>query len=155
MCTESLGSETGSDISEEHYSFFLSERESSDLPRRSKCREIGKKHNHISNFPPPLTSISRTNGVQVRPHREGGRLILKAVTVSVPMSCFKAERADGRLRLSYTGAEAQDDEYDDNADDGNKRLVSECGYIKPRKCTENGSRIKGIPSWEPFWVAIS
>ncbi|CAN6589069.1 unnamed protein product [Malus baccata var. baccata] len=54
-----------------------------------------------TNFPPPLTSISGSNGVQVMPHREGGRLILKAVTVvSPPTANFQAERGDGRLRLT-------------------------------------------------------
>nr|XP_009789905.1 PREDICTED: protein FANTASTIC FOUR 3-like [Nicotiana sylvestris] len=96
MCTENLGSETGSDISEsiEENSCFLSERENSHDVGRSKRREIIKKHYRISSFPPPLTSL---NVVQVRSQREGGRLILKATTCK---SCFQTERADGRLRLS-------------------------------------------------------
>ncbi|XP_055830616.1 protein FANTASTIC FOUR 2 [Solanum dulcamara] len=147
MCTESLGSETGSDISESMKEHTF-ETENSHLARRSKC----KKHNRITNFPPPLTSI----GVQVRQYRQGGRLILKATPIS---SCFKAERLNGRLRLSlWNNSEAPDDEYDnvDESDHGNRKLLSENGYIRPRKCKENGGRIKGIPStWEPFWVAIS
>ncbi|XP_060189190.1 protein FANTASTIC FOUR 4 [Lycium barbarum] len=179
MCTESLGSETGSDISDasiEEHSFFSSESENfSHLTRRSK--EIVKKHNRIASFPPPLTSISRTNGVQVRPHREGGRLILKATTISARKSYFKTKRVNGRLRLyllnnteieteteteaeAEAEAEAQDNEHEnvDQSDDASRNLVSENGvgeYIRPSKCKENGSRIKGIPNWEPFWVAIS
>ncbi|XP_059302124.1 protein FANTASTIC FOUR 4-like [Lycium ferocissimum] len=171
MCTESLGSETGSGTNEasiEEHSFFLSETENfSHLARRSK--EIVKKHNRIATFPPPLTSISRTNGVQVRPHREGGRLILKATIISARKSYFKTKRVNGRLRLSLlnnteieteTEAEAQDNEHEnvDESDDGSRNLVSENGvgeYIRPSKCKENGSRIKGIPNWEPFWAAIS
>ncbi|KAK4338740.1 hypothetical protein RND71_043227 [Anisodus tanguticus] len=172
MCTESLGSETGSDISEslEEHSFFLSETDHfSQLARPSKCREIGKKHNWIASFPPPLTSISRTNGLQVRPHREEGRLILKAATITSSKSCFLTERANGRLRLSLlnnteTETEAEDEVQDnkheniDESDDGSRKLVSENEvgeYIRPSKCKENGSRIKGIPNWEPFWVVIS
>ncbi|MCD9558853.1 hypothetical protein HAX54_016481 [Datura stramonium] len=169
MCTESLGSETGSDIREsiEDNSLFLLESENSRLTPRSKCRGTGKKHNHqVANFPSPLTSMSRINGVQLRPHREGGRLILKATTISARKPCFKTERVDGRLRLSLlndteTEAEAQDDEHEvnvDESDDGNRKLVSENGvgdYIRPSKCKENGSRTKGIPNWEPFWAAIS
>lgn len=166
MCTESLGSETGSDdISEriEEHSFLLSENENSHLVDRR--REIGRKHNRVANFPPPLTSLSRTNGVQLRPHREGGHLILKATTISARKSYFITERVDGTLRLFWlknsteieTEAEAQDDEHDhvDESDDGNRKLVTENGYIRRSKCKENGSRIKGIPSWEPFWVTIS
>ncbi|CAN4098192.1 unnamed protein product [Withania somnifera] len=159
MCTESLGSETGSNISEriKEHSFSLSVH----LARPSKRREIGREHNRVANFPPPLTSLSQTNGgVQVRPHREGGHLILIATTISAHKSYLKTERTDGRLRLfllNNTEAEAQDAEHDhvDESDDGNTKIVSENGYIRPTKCKENGTRIKGIPSWEPFWVAIS
>ncbi|KAK4720284.1 hypothetical protein R3W88_018622 [Solanum pinnatisectum] len=137
MCTESLGSETGSETIEE----------SENNNYSSKC---GKKHTTTTNktvvahFPPPLTSI---NGLQVRPHREGDRLILKATTITAPKSCFKAERLDGRLRLSFWN--------NSNVDESDRKLLGENGYIRPRKCKENGSRIKGIPTWEPFWVAIS
>ncbi|XP_009627018.1 protein FANTASTIC FOUR 2-like [Nicotiana tomentosiformis] len=166
MCTENLGSETGSDISEgiEENSSFLSEKENSRDVQRSKRREIVKKHNRIASFPPPLTSL---NGVQVRPQRGGGRLILKATTITSCKSCFQTERADGRLTLSLMNdginthipdsyeqaeieAEAQVNEHENV---GSEKGVGE--YVRPRKCKESGSRIKRIPSWEPFWVAIS
>lgn len=138
MCTESLGSETGSDISE-------TIEESGNNNYSSKC---GKKHTTnktvVAHFPPPLTSI---NGLRVRPHREGDRLILKATTITAPKPCFKAERLDGRLRLSFWN--------NSNVDESDRKLLGENGYIRPRKCKENGSRIKGIPTWEPLWVAIS
>lgn len=168
MCTENLGSETGSDISEsiEENTCFLSERENSHDVRRSKRREIIKKHNGTSSFPPPLTSL---NGVQVRSQREGGRLILKATAITSCKSCFQTERADGRLRLSllndginthipdsYEQAETETEaemQVNEHENVGSDNGVGE--YVRPRKCKENGSRIKGIPSWEPFWVAIS
>ncbi|PHT80500.1 hypothetical protein T459_18552 [Capsicum annuum] len=133
MCTESLGSETGSDISEsiEEHSFFLSESENnnSHLAPRSKCKELGKKRDRITtSFPPPMPSLSRTNGVQMmRPHREGGRLILKATTVSAPKPYFKAERVDGRLRLSLLNNNTEHDENIDESDDCDRKLVSENG----------------------------
>ncbi|MCE0481807.1 hypothetical protein HAX54_039879 [Datura stramonium] len=93
MCTESLGSETGSDISEN-----IEELTNFHGVQRSKCREFAKKFNRAeASFPPPLTSMS---GIQIRPHREGGRLVLKAVTSTCCNSNFRAERANGRLRLS-------------------------------------------------------
>ncbi|KAF3631832.1 hypothetical protein FXO38_26453 [Capsicum annuum] len=160
MCTESLGSETGSDISEsiEEHSFFLSESENnnSHLAPRSKCKELGKKRDRITtSFPPPMPSLSRTNGVQVmRPHREGGRLILKATTVSAPKPYFKAERVDGRLRLSLLNNNTEHDENIDESDDCDRKLVSENGYVRPSKCKENGSRIKRRPSWDPFPICL-
>ncbi|KAK9280824.1 hypothetical protein L1049_003713 [Liquidambar formosana] len=104
MCTESLGCETGSDISESSDDIrSLSSETTSFLAReeRSKMREIymAKKLNPSRSFPPPLTSISGSGGVQVRPHREGGRLVLKAVAVTPCKTYFHAERGDGRLRL--------------------------------------------------------
>ncbi|KAL3517569.1 hypothetical protein ACH5RR_020158 [Cinchona calisaya] len=96
MCTESLGSETGSNIDESIDDFPY------PVLQRSKSREqySKKKRDRSVSFPPPLTSISGSDGVQVRPHREGGRLVLKAVTVSSCSPYFQTERANGRLRLS-------------------------------------------------------
>ncbi|KAF6162799.1 hypothetical protein GIB67_029068 [Kingdonia uniflora] len=109
MCTETLGCETGTNIisgyssSSDGYSMSDSEtmsptRERPNFGQISK----GKKLN-IHSFPPPLPSASRTNGVQIRPHREGGRLVIKAVKVAVPpsQSYLEAERSDGRLKLRF------------------------------------------------------
>ncbi|WMV36243.1 hypothetical protein MTR67_029628 [Solanum verrucosum] len=142
MCTESLGSETGSDISE---TIEEISSENNYYSRPSKCG--GKKHTTnktlvVAHFPPPLTSIN--NGLQLRSHREGDRLILKATTITAPKSCFKAERLEGRLTLSFWNNVV--DESD------SRKLLGENGYITPRKCN---SGIKGIPTWEPFWVSIS
>ncbi|PKA59534.1 Protein FAF-like, chloroplastic [Apostasia shenzhenica] len=75
-CTESLGSETGSD--------GLSRR----WPERS--------------FPPPLRSISCRNGpcLKMKPFRRNGRLIVEAVTVP-SRNYLHAERRSGRLLLSF------------------------------------------------------
>ncbi|KAL2535386.1 protein FANTASTIC FOUR 1-like [Forsythia ovata] len=81
MCTESLGSETGSNINadmDEFTSLLSMERENPSEIRRLKTLEISKKINKNNSFPPPLTSISGSNGVQVSTHREGGRLVIKA-----------------------------------------------------------------------------
>lgn len=122
MCTESLGSETGSDVSSDDISFLIqnddipslsletaktptftaTKQSSEENPKLSDTR-APKRLNHNGNggtsFPPPLTSISGSNGVQFLPHREGGRLVLKAVAVTSPACYFEAERGDGRLRL--------------------------------------------------------
>ncbi|KAG8473923.1 hypothetical protein CXB51_033575 [Gossypium anomalum] len=128
MCTESLGSETGSDISDDITFGCYSpskHRENSVTRRMSysrsfpppltsisgsnmsynplKTREnlVMKRMNSSSSssFPPPLTSISGSNGVQVTSHREGGRLVLQAVNVPTCQTYFHVERSEGRLRL--------------------------------------------------------
>ncbi|OVA06675.1 The fantastic four family [Macleaya cordata] len=105
LCTENLGCETGTDISENSdiSSTTSSDSESGRSPTRDRQKlrhnwGMSKKVNSGS-FPPPLTSISGSNCVQVRPHREGGRLVIKTVVVPSPQTFFQAERRDGRLRL--------------------------------------------------------
>lgn len=117
MCTESLGSETGRESSESI------ENNNSKIVKKHTTTSSNKML--VAHFPPPLTSI-----IQVTPHRQGDRLILKATTMK---SCFKAERLHGRLRLSFNNTE----------------ILAQNGYITPTKCNQNGTN---IPT---FWVAIS
>ncbi|KAL1825936.1 hypothetical protein ACET3Z_012714 [Daucus carota] len=124
MCTESLGCETGSDTSSDEFSSFSWERKKMQLTgeystlymeksrqldefsspsfnkHTSSYRKFTKVNTSKCSFPPPLTSISGSDGVEVRPRREGGRLIINAVAVSSCRTYFKADRANGRLRLS-------------------------------------------------------
>ncbi|XP_038708110.1 protein FANTASTIC FOUR 3-like, partial [Tripterygium wilfordii] len=104
MCTESLGNETGSNCSESsdeiHFTSSLEQLDNCESsPKYYKNWVTEKRMKCSASFPPPLTSICRTNGVQLRPHREGGRLVLKAESVSSCITYFEAERSDGRLRL--------------------------------------------------------
>jgi hypothetical protein len=100
MCTESLGSETGSEMSESSDDMAVLPLENVNYETREtpKSREARRTSRSVS-FPPPLSSISGSNNVRVRPHREGGRLVLEAVTVSSCHVHLHAERTDGRLRL--------------------------------------------------------
>ncbi|KAK9068997.1 hypothetical protein SSX86_013114 [Deinandra increscens subsp. villosa] len=104
MCTESLGSETGSEVSEsgdELCAISIEERERLREIQKSKCRNFDRKIRRFD-FPPPLTSISGSDGgVKVRHHREDGRLVIKAVSFSNCGTNFQAERTDGRLKLSF------------------------------------------------------
>ncbi|XP_027351057.1 protein FANTASTIC FOUR 2-like [Abrus precatorius] len=99
MCTESLGSETGSNAGEssDEISLFYFDT-SNTTTLNTNCES--KRVNRACNFPPPLTSITDLGGVHVMPRREGGRLILEAVASPSPRPYFHAERGDGRLRLS-------------------------------------------------------
>ncbi|XP_042482217.1 protein FANTASTIC FOUR 1-like [Macadamia integrifolia] len=103
MCTENLGSETGSVISEDISIQPLNcEREKSLIRRRERANSSSLRQLTGVNsreFPPPLTTISWSSQVKVKTHREGGRLLMKTVRVPCSQSCFQAEREDGRLRL--------------------------------------------------------
>ncbi|KAK2969450.1 hypothetical protein RJ640_011347 [Escallonia rubra] len=105
ICTENLGSETGSDTSETSiFSFPSSNSDSGTSPRREREYSrppVEPRKIQSRNFPPPLTSISSSNSLQVRPHREGGRLIIKAVESPLMHPYLQAERSHGRLRLSF------------------------------------------------------
>ncbi|KAG8477712.1 hypothetical protein CXB51_027715 [Gossypium anomalum] len=123
MCTERLGSETGSEVSNcsDDISLFSMDTRSqtvaSNIP--PKPRAI-RKMSRSSSFPPPLTSISGSNCVQVKSHREGGRLVLQAVSFPPSHTYFHAERSDGRLRLSlYKDASSvfQDQDQDGQEED--------------------------------------
>lgn len=102
MCTEGLGSETGSNNVDDEIMADLSslscEIQTSTTSSSSRRGRIQRSREYLASFPPPLTLISGTDGIQLRPHREGGRLVLKAVAFS-HKSCFRAERTDCRLRL--------------------------------------------------------
>lgn len=95
MCTESLGSETGSDISDTNDEFYERVR-----IQKSKIRNFDRKIRR-NDFPPPLTSISGSDStVRVNHHRENGRLVIKAVSFSNCGTNFQTDRSNGRLKLS-------------------------------------------------------
>ncbi|KAF5204027.1 Fantastic four [Thalictrum thalictroides] len=188
LCTETLGSETGSDIGDDidlSYSSSDSESNKSPTKERSRLRHTffgcNKKVNYGS-LPPPLTSISGSNCYSIKPHREGGRLVMKAVRVPSPNTCFQAERRDGRLKLHYiknsdhspySSDSDQDQDHQEEDDvkheeiekdylneeiidetNANAGGVIEMGKIqRPTRCKEGGRGSKGLTMWEPFWVA--
>lgn len=102
LCTENLGSETGTDIIEDDALLFSRDFNSLTDEEENSRFEVKRsvKSRSDSNFPPPLTTITGMESVQVRTHREDGRLILKAVKAPSPHSLFQTERSHGRLRLT-------------------------------------------------------
>ena len=103
MCTEDLGSETGTHVVENSmFGFPSSVPEAGASPSREvlKPRQLlrARKENSQS-FPPPLTTISGSNSLQIRPHREDGRLVMEAVKAPPVRTLFQVERSEGRLRL--------------------------------------------------------
>ncbi|KAI3459368.1 hypothetical protein Pfo_016031 [Paulownia fortunei] len=121
LCTENLGSETGTEIitqssitnfSSSSPSFYPSNSSENSPPHKRAELEKSKQEleaadynaeanfcRKIKNFPPPLTTMRGPSSLQVRRHREGGRLIIEAVEKPFRSSCLQAERSDGRLRL--------------------------------------------------------
>ncbi|KAD3336594.1 hypothetical protein R6Q59_028291 [Mikania micrantha] len=182
MCTESLGSETGSVVSEsgdEFCAISMAERERLREIQRTCCRNFGRKTRR-SDFPPPLTSISGSDGaVKVRHHREGGRLVIKAVSFSNCGANFQVERTNGRLKLSllkdcYVDCESggvEIEKYEGDEGESDDDVAAEVGRwdmdgkrgIMPGKgefrmltrCKEGGNGNKVLPNWGSSCVAIS
>nr|GMD70517.1 protein FANTASTIC FOUR 3-like [Ipomoea batatas] len=97
LCTENLGSETGTDIADTAIfsSDFLPESALPPLPRQVAAPRNRKKvKGKPTNFPPPLTTLIAPNSLQVRSRREGGRLIIVAIEGPPKHAFFKAERRD-------------------------------------------------------------
>lgn len=120
ICTESLGSETGSDgfsSSDEvdHKSSTHKSDEEDEVHEGVELKHVRKAESggpvnykcSISrkppprSFPPPLPSLSRRDGpcLLMKPHREEGRLVLKAVPVP-SHNYLHAQRQGDRLLLT-------------------------------------------------------
>ncbi|KAL3647886.1 hypothetical protein CASFOL_008854 [Castilleja foliolosa] len=124
MCTESLGSETGNDMIsniDEFYHQHALEKQSCNR----KNQESPKKIKKAINFPPPLTSISGNEGVQVKTHREDGRLVIKAFSFSCCRNYFQAERENGRLKLSFLRHSENDEPSDNEEEEVEKENVND------------------------------
>lgn len=127
LCTENLGSETGSDtdfsLSSPDFRGGNGEISTVGKPNsrvEKECRivtsqcadklvwraELSRKEmeGRKVNFPPPLTTLSGSGSVRILAHREEGRLIVKAVGGPLENSTsasFRGERSNGRLRLRF------------------------------------------------------
>ncbi|XP_073276547.1 protein FANTASTIC FOUR 3-like [Primulina huaijiensis] len=182
ICTENLGSETGTDtitgsgiFSSSTSSFdqekTLSSKENHQEKLRNRERQpINEEANPCRKFPPLLTTMSGTGSIQVRRHCEGGRLIIEAVERPLRNSYLQAERSGGRLRLCYlTDSESdsdidtaelpQDEEEEvvEQSGSGFESGTEEFGFQMLSRCKERGHENDGLCSnWKPaFWVATS
>ncbi|KAH0659564.1 hypothetical protein KY289_028312 [Solanum tuberosum] len=111
ICTESLGSETGSEIiSLDDHLQKQEEEEKEELSPQTFEEFPVVKFNHNKktsspplpkSFPPTISSLAAEDkpSVHMQSHRQNGRLILEAVSVP-PQNHFRAERVDGRLLLT-------------------------------------------------------
>ncbi|KAE9589323.1 putative The fantastic four family protein [Lupinus albus] len=123
LCTENLGSESGSDIVHNHIDINMNMNMNMNMlssldyyvggnigtmEEREPCKNLAAKKGKAMNFPPPLTTITGSESLRLRPHREDGRLVIE-VTKALPMfaSCFHAERSHGCLRLRFSNNHIQ------------------------------------------------
>ncbi|GAB2285613.1 hypothetical protein Dimus_020055 [Dionaea muscipula] len=121
ICTECLGSETGSDgfssypPSDDEES---AEAEEEFCPWRAPNGDESPVNHHFFTsrkllvFPPPLPSIPNGgdgSNLHLRSHRRNGRLVVEAISVP-SRNCFRARRQDGRLLLTLATNELEADE---------------------------------------------
>ncbi|KMZ75862.1 hypothetical protein ZOSMA_10G01310 [Zostera marina] len=116
ICTESLGSETGSTgyIEDDYFSSDSDEEDDGetllllDGGNNSNSSLHGElqmvnyyQSSQLRPFPPPLPSITRRDGpcVHMRSHRRDGRLVIEAVEVP-PRNYLHCRRHDGKLTLT-------------------------------------------------------
>ncbi|GFZ20264.1 FAF-like protein [Actinidia rufa] len=122
ICTESLGSETGSDgfssyapsetgdVGEDKEERDVEEDKEAHQPQPQQKNEWPSfvKYNYSTSekllprpFPPPLPTLARRDGpsLQMQSHRENGRLVLEAVSIP-SQNCFHAQRQDSCLLLT-------------------------------------------------------
>ncbi|KAM0037830.1 putative The fantastic four family protein [Helianthus debilis subsp. tardiflorus] len=157
ICTESLGSETGSDVfsappafekagSENGPDVFssppASEKATGDEQEEKEetnkvVKPAGlttKKAQHARSFPPPLASLAaaRTDGSSLHMHsrRVDGRLVVEAVSVQ-QQKYFEAQRQDGRFLLTLVNDpnehEQPSEPYNNN---NNNKVVAQASHMR-------------------------
>ncbi|CAA2986002.1 Hypothetical predicted protein [Olea europaea subsp. europaea] len=115
ICTESLGSETGSDCFSSYPASELSdadEQKDHEHEQEQILQQQVKESNSFEDFhvvkyknspprplPPPIPSIADETSIRLQSHRRNGRLVLEAVSVP-PRNNFSVRRFDGRLVLT-------------------------------------------------------
>lgn len=129
ICTESLGSETGSDgfssyppsetgdAEEDKEEDQRQERVTLKFDREDlrvakyNLAAANCKKSQPRSFPPPIPSLSSRDGASVlmKSRRDNGRLVLEAVSVPSQKN-FHAQRQDGRLVLTFANTVDPDEE---------------------------------------------
>ncbi|KAG6428058.1 hypothetical protein SASPL_112307 [Salvia splendens] len=171
LCTENLGSESGYDTFSDSDTFFSDDHPTFSLRHCKHHKSSPKNCRKINDFPPPLTTMSGASSLQVRRHREGGRLIIDAIEGPFRNSYLHAERSDGRLKLCFTTAAAreEEEEIEEEIEESGNEFESESEsdvdmnllekFQRFSRCKDGGSHeTKALCSnWKPstLWVATS
>ncbi|KAF2562619.1 hypothetical protein F2Q70_00014495 [Brassica cretica] len=170
LCTENLGSETGSDVTDVEDLFLLS---LSDLQTKkldvttTETRTLKIKKGCPSDLPPPLTSMRGSQCIQMRPHREDGRLVMTATKAPPLNRCFQADRSNGRLRLSIlkdsdenveneeVKIETEENEEHEDEDEEDNEVMYKDNVQISRRCIEGDRENRRLLNWESFSIATS
>ncbi|KAK7270014.1 hypothetical protein RIF29_22859 [Crotalaria pallida] len=146
LCTENLGSESGSDIVENDIDMHMLSSSCIETREQKKpSNSLAFKKGKAMNFPPPLTTIRGSESLRLRPHREDGRLVIE-VTKASPMSssCFHAERSHGCLRLRFLDNHIpcfDSEEEDEEKKEDKKEDVDDVNY---GSSTSAGNTVKEL-----------
>ncbi|XP_026440595.1 protein FAF-like, chloroplastic [Papaver somniferum] len=148
ICTENLGSESGSD-SYPHSDISLSDTEEEQEEVEEAIEQIVKEKKELvvvmnsskkssarpsaapRSFPPPLKSLSKPGGgaIQMKTHRKDGRLVLEAVSGPISQNHFNAQRQDGRLVLTFASPIPESkSQLDEDIFDTDEEVDLECRH---------------------------
>ncbi|TKY67013.1 FAF protein [Spatholobus suberectus] len=143
ICTESLGSETGSDglsfssysssetgDAEEEEKVVLEPTHQEEEPYDYASVVTTKKASAAPPraFPPPLPSLSHhqaCSSLHMRSHRDNGRLVLEAVSLPSHNN-FRVQRQHGRLVLTFSNPQEEEEEEEEENNDSGEELEEEC-----------------------------
>ncbi|XP_010486084.1 PREDICTED: protein FANTASTIC FOUR 4-like [Camelina sativa] len=190
LCTESLGSETGSDIIHEDEFLFsvsseLQAMETKTASATSRSSRQDKRRNMMASLPPPLTSMSGFDCIEVKSHRENGRLVMTAAKPLPRNRCIQ-DRSNGCVRLAilidsddHIDTETKEEEEEttetmrdneeeipehdeekveeDDEEEVEEEIEVKCveKVQRSRRCTEGDRENRGFLNWESFCVATS
>ncbi|KAA8527569.1 hypothetical protein F0562_034716 [Nyssa sinensis] len=150
LCTENLGSETGTDITERgFFSFSSTDLESRKSPTREQIKSrqyMGSRNVNSRNFPPPLTTIRE---VAIEEREEDDEFENEASDDDEEEEEEEEEEEDEELEQ-----EENDEDVDGNSFNGGLKMGTE-KFQTPSRCKEGGHGNEGLCNWEPFWVATS
>ncbi|XP_038878328.1 protein FAF-like, chloroplastic [Benincasa hispida] len=155
ICTESLGSETGSDgfssypssengDTDDEEENILEGTQIFEVENQWKRVKISyKKSPPHRSFPPPLPTLSGPDGESLRmqPRRDNGRLVLEAMSVP-SQNNFRAQRQDGRLVLTLLNRHPINQVVKD--DDSDKEEEKEEEKEKDPKLTKSSEFASGL-----------
>lgn len=174
LCTENLGSETGSEVTdvEDLFSLSLSDvqtKKPEETTTETRTLKGRKRDVSPSDLPPPLTSMRGSQCIQISPHREDGRLVMTAIKAPPSNRCLRADRSNGRLRLSIlrdsdefveneeeTIESEENEEYEEEEEEDEEDEVMDMRNVQiSRRCVDGDRKNRGLPNWESFCVASS
>ena len=181
LCTESLGSETGSDVITDQDLFSVSSElqtmETRTSTTTSRTPRQDRKRDLLASLPPPLTTMRGFDCIQVKSHRENGRLVMTAVKPLPRDRCLQ-DRSNGCVRLAFLvdsddhkEIETKEEEETTEIGRDNEEAIQEYqaeeveeednevmiidNIQRSSRCHEGDRENRGFLTWESLCVATS